>query len=168
LWWITISTDRTREIAEKYGARVILRRAGMSMARRINDHMPNHIIEITLKAKIAVLGTAYKKNVNDSRLSPAQPIIKTLLKLGLKTVVYDHICEESFGAEKAENLDDAIKNADCILILTDHTEFENLRLDEIKQNMNPNPIIVDARRIIDKEEATELGFRYYGLGNKFP
>jgi len=34
--------------------------------------------------------------------------------------------------------------------------------------MNPNPIIVDARRIIDKKEATELGFRYYGLGNKFP
>jgi len=151
----------------------------ITTARRINDHMPNHIIEITLKAleeagkniktaKIAVLGTAYKKNVNDSRLSPAQPIIKTLLKLGLKTVVYDHICEESFGAEKAENLDHAIKNADCILILTDHTEFENLRLDKIKQNMNPNPIIVDARRIIDKEEATELGFRYYGLGNKSP
>jgi len=36
---------------------------------------------------------------------PKQPIIKTLLKLGLKTVVYDHICEESFGAENADYLE---------------------------------------------------------------
>jgi len=114
------------------------------------------------------MGTAYKKNVDDSRLSPAHPIIKTLLKLGLKTVAYDPKCEESFGAEKAESLDAAVKKADCILILTDHKEFEHLRLYETRQNMNPNPIIVDTRRIINKEEATKLGFKYYGLGSKSP
>jgi UDP-N-acetyl-D-mannosaminuronic acid dehydrogenase len=151
----------------------------IATARKINDYMPNHIIETTLKAlektgkniktaKIAVLGTAYKNNVDDSRLSPAQPIIKTLLKLGLKTVAYDPKCEESFGAEKAESLDAAVKKADCILILTDHKEFEHLRLYETRQNMNPNPIIVDTRRIINKEEATKLGFKYYGLGSRSP
>jgi len=148
-------------------------------ARKINDYMPNHIIKITLKAlektgkniktaKIAVLGTAYKGNVDDPRLSPARPIIKTLLNLGLKTVAYDPKCEESFGAEKAESLNDAIKKADCILILTDHKEFEHLKLSEIRQYMNPNPIIIDARRIIDKEEAIKLGFEYYGLGKQSP
>ena len=151
----------------------------IATARKINDYMSNHIIETALKAleradkkietaKIAVLGTAYKKNVDDSRLSPAQPIIKTLLKLGLKTVAYDPRCKESFGAEKAKSLDVAVKKADCLLILTDHKEFEHLRLNEIRQNMKQNPIIVDARRIIDKEEAAKLGFRYYGLGNKSP
>jgi UDP-N-acetyl-D-mannosaminuronic acid dehydrogenase len=149
----------------------------ITTARKINDYMPRHIIETTLKvlektsrniktAKIVVLGTAYKGNVDDPRLSPAQPIIKTLLKLGLKTVAYDPKCEESFGAEKAESLDAAVKKADCILILTDHKEFEHLRLYETRQNMNPNPIIVDTRRIINKEEATKLGFKYYGLGSK--
>ena len=151
----------------------------IATSRKINDYMPSHIIETILTAlekagkniktaKIAVLGTAYKKNVDDSRLSPAQPIIKTLLKLGLKTVAYDPKCEESFGAEKAESLDAAAKKADCILILTDHKKFKHLRLNEIRQNMNPNPIIVDTSRVIDKDEATKLGFKYYGLGNKSP
>jgi hypothetical protein len=34
--------------------------------------------------------------------------------------------------------------------------------------MNPNPIIIDARRIIDEEEAAKLGFKYYGLGKQSP
>jgi UDP-N-acetyl-D-mannosaminuronate dehydrogenase len=51
-------------------------------ARRINDNMPDHVVEMTLLAlkdirnvKVAILDTAYKADAADSRLSPAEPII---------------------------------------------------------------------------------------------
>ena len=75
--------------------------------------MPKHIVKMTLQglrdigkniknSKIAILGTAYKANVDDSRLSPSKPIIQKLLDLDAKVVAYDPYCSESFNAEKAE------------------------------------------------------------------
>jgi UDP-N-acetyl-D-mannosaminuronic acid dehydrogenase len=151
----------------------------ITAARKINDNMPNHIVAKTLEmlekagknvknAKITVLGTAYKKDIADSRQSPSQPIIQKLLESGAKIVTYDPHCRESFGAEKANSLKEAVRNSDCILILTDHTEFkQQLNLGEMREIMNPNPIIVDARAIVNFEEATKLGFKYYGLGRNF-
>jgi len=144
-------------------------------ARRINDHMPRHVVEITIQAlnnigknfdgcKIVVLGTAYKADVDDSRLSPSKPIIQHLLSLGAKVVAYDPHCQESFGAEKAESLQEAIKNADCIVIATDHTEFKKMDLLKLKEYMKENPVIVDGRRIIDPAKAKNVGFKYYGVG----
>jgi UDP-N-acetyl-D-glucosamine dehydrogenase len=71
-------------------------------------------MELTLKAlkdsgkkiensQITVLGSAYKADIDDPRLSPSEPIIKELLKLGAKTTVYDPHCNASFGAKKKQN-----------------------------------------------------------------
>ena len=148
-------------------------------ARKINDYMPKHTAKITLRAlksigkniensKIAVLGTAYKGNVDDSRQSPSKPIIKELKSLGAEVIVYDPYCKETFGAKKANTLQEALKDADCMITLTDHTEFKNLNLKEIKASMNDKPAIIDGRRITDPHKAKNTGFIYYsiGFGNK--
>jgi UDP-N-acetyl-D-mannosaminuronic acid dehydrogenase len=147
----------------------------INTARRINDHMPKHIVKLILEAlektgknvrnsRIAVLGTAYKGNVDDPRLSPSKPIIHKLIKLGAKTTVYDPHCNESFEAKKAKSLHDAIKDADCLAIITDHTEFKNLNFQKVKELMNEKPAIIDGKRIIDPDKAEKLGFTYYGIG----
>jgi len=147
----------------------------VKMARRINDYMPKHIVKMTLQAlnsvskkinkcKIAVLGTAYKADVDDPRLSPSKSIVQQLLNLGAKVVAYDSYCQESFGAEKAESLQEAVRNADCIVIVTDHTEFRKMDLLKLKEFMRENPVIVDGRRIIDPAKAKNAGFKYYGIG----
>ena len=154
------------------------RRNIVRVARRINDGMPDHIVKMTLQAlkdtgkdfrnvKIAVLGTAYKAEVADSRLSPAEPIIRSLLHLGMKVTAYDPYCKETFGAEKAETLQDAVKNSDCIIIVTDHTEFKKIDLQWLKSEVKEVPVIIDARRIIDPNTAESFGFKYYGLGYGF-
>jgi len=147
----------------------------INAARRINDYMPKHIVKLILEAlkktgknirnsRIAIFGTAYKGNVDDSKLSPSKPIIHELIKLGAKTTVYDPHCNESFEAKKAKSLHDAIKDADCLAIITDHTEFKNLNLKKIKALMNEKPAIIDGRRIINPHIAEKLGFTYYGIG----
>jgi len=144
-------------------------------ARQINDHMPKHIVKLILRAlkragkdieggRIAILGTAYKGDVDDSRLSPSESIIHELMRLGAEATVYDPHCNESFGAKRASSLREAIKDTDCLAIITDHTDFKNLNLQEIKASMNNKPVIIDGRRIINPREAENLGFIYYGVG----
>jgi len=144
-------------------------------ARQINDYMPKHIINLTLQAlkkagkeigdsKIAILGTAYKANVDDSRLSPSEPIIHGLIRLGSKVAVYDPHCNETFGAKKTTSLGEVVKGADCLAIITDHAEFRNLNLQGIKALMNKKPIIIDARRIVNHHKAKNLGYIYDGVG----
>jgi UDP-N-acetyl-D-mannosaminuronic acid dehydrogenase len=144
-------------------------------ARKSNDYMPKHIVSLiqqTLEnagkdienSKIAILGTAYKNDVDDSRLSPSKPIIHELMRLGAEVTAYDPHCSESFEAKKASSLYEALKGADCLVVVTDHTEFKNLNLREIKTLMNKKPTIADGRRIINPHESEDLGFIYYGVG----
>jgi len=144
-------------------------------ARKINDNMPKHIVKLTLQAlkntgkdvkssKIAILGTAYKANVDDSRFSPSESIIQKLKTLGAETIAYDPHCTSTFGAKKATSLHESVKDADCLIIATDHNEFKNLNLTEIKQSMRSKPTIVDGKRIINPNEAEKHGFTYYGVG----
>lgn len=148
-------------------------------ARQINDSMPKHIIKLILQAlrktgkdfkssRIAILGTAYKADVDDSRLSPSKPIIHELILSGVEATVYDPHCNESFGAKKVSSLHEAVKGADCLVILTDHTAFKNLNLQKIKTLMNDKPAIIDGRRIINPQEAGNLGFIYCGVGSTNP
>ena len=144
-------------------------------ARKLNDYMSEHIIQIIKNAlnfvekdistsKIAILGTAYKRDTDDSRLSPAYPIIAKLLDLGAQVNVYDSWCKESFGAKRKDSLKEAVEGADCLVTITDHTEFIDMNLEEIKLLMNCKPIIVDGRRIINPKDAKTLGFFYHGIG----
>lgn len=147
----------------------------ITTARKINDNMPKHIMQLTLKAlkntgkdvknsKIVILGTAYKADVDDPRLSPSEPLIQQLISLGAETVVYDPHCTATFGAKKAKSLPEAVKDADCLILMTDHTALKNLKLSEIKTQMNPKPAIIEGKRIINPQEATKHGFTYLGIG----
>lgn len=147
----------------------------MKPSRELNDYMSRHMVELVLKAlkkaekdvrnsKIAVLGTAYKADVDDATNSPAKRIVHELMNLGAEVVVYDPYCEESFGAEKSKDLTEAIKMADCVVVVTDHKAFKQLKLEKIKSLIKKNSAIVDGRRIIEPEEAKRSGLIYFGIG----
>jgi len=146
----------------------------IELARKINEYMPKHTVEIVEKAlkedglsiedaKITILGAAYKGGVDDARESPAKYIVKELLGKGARVVVYDPYTNESFGAERTDTQEDAIKDADAIVIVTDHPEFRNLNLENIAKLVR-HKIIVDGRRVIEPYQAIKYGFRYYGIG----
>ena len=148
----------------------------ITISRSINDQMPEHVVTLVLRAlmnvgkdpaksRISILGTTYKKDTDDSRNSPSEPIIRSLLDLKSQVVVFDPCCvNESFGAKQAQSLFEAITGSDCIVIVTDHSEFMNMDLQKIKPLMKNKPIIVDSRRIIDPDYAEKTGFYYYGIG----
>jgi len=147
----------------------------MSASRRLNDYMPKHTAKLAVDAlrkvgksvencKIAIFGTAYKGEVNDARNSPAEEIIRKLISLRARVVVYDPYCAESFGAKKTKDIMGAVRGADCIIVTNDHKAFRELELPRIKALMNETPIIVDGRRMINPKEAKMEGFIYIAIG----
>jgi UDP-N-acetyl-D-mannosaminuronic acid dehydrogenase len=143
-------------------------------ARRINDYMPTHTVNIVEKAladaglsvrwaKIAVLGAAYKGGVDDTRESPAKYVVQMLLEKGADVVVYDPYTPETFGARPAKTLEEAAKDADALVIVTDHPEFKKLDLVTLAALMR-HRIIIDGRKAVEPHAAAAHGFTYYGVG----
>ena len=147
----------------------------ITYSRKINDHMPNHVVKLLLSAlnkinkkiknaTVLVLGTTYKANVSDTRLSPSKEIISQLIKNGANVLVFDPLTSETFGGTKLTQIFESDLIYDAIVILTDHEEFKKLNLRKIKDSMNNDPIIVDTKRIFNKNEVEELGIRYVAVG----
>ena len=120
-------------------------------AGKINSQMPSWIIKKTLREKkiknALIVGVAYKKDLDDTRESPAIEFIKILQKRKIFVNYYDPIVKEL----KSRNLDDKLKsvklnkktisNYDCVFITTDHSKI-NYEL--IKKNAN---LIIDTRNV---------------------
>jgi len=114
---------------------------------------------------IAVLGLAFKPGTDDMRESPSIPIIRELVNLGAKVTAFDPIANEAAkkvfsGVEMkfCASTDDAIRDADAILLVTRWDEFQSLP--EKIGRMSEKPLLVDGRRMIDKRSVS----RYAGIG----
>ncbi|WXG40367.1 MAG: UDP-glucose/GDP-mannose dehydrogenase family protein [Candidatus Freyarchaeum deiterrae] len=144
----------------------------------VNRKQPLKLIELAkellgnLKGKnIAVLGLSFKPNTDDMREAPSLKIIPALIGEKADVTVYDP--EAVMNAKKifgekikyASNALDALKGADCLMIVTEWDEFKNLPLAEVKGLMR-TPFIVDGRRILNPEAAKKEGFKYKGIGWK--
>lgn len=119
--------------------------------------------------KIAVLGLAFKDGTDDCRESPAMEIIGNLLEVNANITAYDPKAMETSKLligdkiKYAENMYDALKDADVLAILTEWQEFKTLDLQKAA-NLMCHKQIVDCRNLINANEAKENGFKYMGIG----
>ena len=115
-------------------------------------------------SKITILGLAYKKNIHDVRLSSTFPIVE---KLKENNSIFE-VCDPLIDNFKSPSftltsLSEAFENSNAILLVTDHDEFLNLDLGQIKNKMK-TPIIIDGRNFFDEKNITSLGFSYRAIG----
>jgi UDP-N-acetyl-D-glucosamine dehydrogenase len=94
-------------------------------------------------ASILVLGVAYKRGVGDTRESPALEIVERLEARGAQVSFSDpyvpRIALKGRILEAVAATDDAIAGADCVLILTDHPEFDYQKV------VTTGKLVVDTR-----------------------
>lgn len=106
------------------------------------------------------------------RMSPAITIINFLLEFGAKVQAYDpkgfEQAKQIWGDKitYAKNSYDALKNADCMLLLTEWNEFRRPDFDKIKELLK-EPVIFDGRNQYDGERLKQRGFEYHCVGKKF-
>ena len=146
--------------------------------RKINENMPERVIELTSDAfkeckksignsEILILGVSYKPDVKDIQLSPAEHIIRKLQDLGANIHIYDPYFSSSqvFGITSEDNIEDIISKVDAVIIVTGHDEFKKLQIHTFTKMQHP--ILIDTRGIIDPSIAKQekLIFRGLGRGN---
>ncbi|MFW6130786.1 MAG: UDP binding domain-containing protein, partial [Atribacterota bacterium] len=134
----------------------------------INDFMPNFVLSMTRemvegisKPQITIFGVAYKGNVDDTRETPAMKIIKLAENEGIEIKCYDPHVEE-FEYE-LYSLEKAVKDSDCIVVVTDHKDFSKVKPESIKNKMRTKNIL-DTRNIIEEDRWKRAGFKVKTLG----
>jgi UDP-N-acetyl-D-glucosamine dehydrogenase len=112
----------------------------------IVDKVQNALNELSKPVKgsyIHVLGVAYKKNIDDVRESPALDIIHLLERRGAKLSYSDpHVSHLRFDGFELCSDEAALKKADCVVIVTDHSGFD------YKGLVDYAPLIVDTRNAL--------------------
>jgi len=126
----------------------------IKMAREVNDNKPEFVIDkIVRKADrfknpcIACFGLAFKADIDDLRESPAMEIVRRLVEknIGAVVVVEPNVkalpaqFDQSDHVEKL-GIDEALKTADIVVGLVDHSEFKDICNEKLKDK-----IVIDTR-----------------------
>ncbi len=132
---------------------------------KINNHYQGDLRNKT----VAVWGLSFKPQTDDMREAPSIVIIKKLLESGSIVNVYDPVAKDEarkYFSDSVSYFDDqyeALKDADCLALITEWPEFRFPRFETIK-NMLKAPVIFDGRNIYDRKEMNRNGFTYYCIG----
>ena len=117
---------------------------------------------------VAVLGLTFKPNTDDTRDSPAIPLITALHDLGATVRGYDPAGMEQAkpqlpAVDYCKSAYGAAEGADAVVIATEWEQFRALDLGRLKRMMR-RPVIVDLRNIYRPDEMKRAKFRYVGVG----
>jgi UDP-N-acetyl-D-glucosamine dehydrogenase len=137
----------------------------IGLAEEVNSRMPDHVVQLVSDglndirkamngSRILLLGVAYKKDIDDVRESPALSIIDRLRAKGadvhyhdpfVKDIRFDAAHTEGGGKPLASEAltDEALSAADCVVIVTDHSEIDYGRVCQLA------PLIVDTRNALN-------------------
>jgi len=126
----------------------------IALADEINRAMPAYVVDATVEAlngrrrclngaRIMALGVAYKRGVGDIRESPALEILKRLRDKGADVSYADprvpSIVLDGTPLKSIAPTAEALAAADCVLILTDHPEFDYRQVVELAS------LVIDTR-----------------------
>lgn len=115
----------------------------IDLASEVNTEMPRYWVQKVQDAlndagravkgsRVLVLGVAYKRDVDDVRESPALDIMHLLYEKGAQVTYHDpHVPEvqiEGVRLRCEPDLDAALRAADCVIIVTDHSAYDWQRI----------------------------------------
>jgi UDPglucose 6-dehydrogenase len=143
----------------------------------INEYQRELLVTKALKRfgglkgrKIAMLGLAFKPDTDDMREAPSIPIARALTKYGAEVVAYDPVATENARKiigdtiKYAGSIDEAVYEADAVLIVTEWKEVKNIDVAEMIGKMK-EPIIFDGRNCFTEESIRACrAVEYYPIG----
>ena len=131
----------------------------IELAAELNEDMPFYVKDLILKeianlpvpakdAKILILGTTFKRDVEDARNSPAIKIIELLHKEGLKNVNFNDPFMKNIRLDdkifRCQPLSEKLlRESDVVVIVTDHTSYDY------------EWVVAYSKKVIDTRNATK-------------
>lgn len=145
----------------------------IQLARMTNNSMPAYTVSVLQDllnqrgypingTRIALLGVAYKRNVDDAREPPFFELHKLLLSKGALLKVFD----SWFRSENTvDSLERALEQVKAVVIVTEHSDI--LR---VLQSMNFSEmgieVIVDGRNCLNRDMMQTQNILYRGIGRR--
>jgi UDP-N-acetyl-D-mannosaminuronic acid dehydrogenase len=145
----------------------------LHQARLINDGQPERLLaaarETGLAAgeKVAILGAAYRGNIDDARDTPTEKLIDALAEAGLQWATHDpHVTHMHMHSKRDPNLTDdlaaAVRGASAVFVMTDHDAYKGLKPLSFG---GPLPrLVVDGRRLVDADAFLAAGVSVIRVG----
>jgi nucleotide sugar dehydrogenase len=144
----------------------------LSLACKTNHDMPKYTVSLleeglqtinkTIKdSRVAVLGLAYKANIDDIRESPSFEILNELKQKGANVKCFDPFVKD--GTCEL-TLTSALSGSDAAIIATNHKQFLNLNPSIFKEQ--GIRIIIDGRNCLDAKIFGRSGLYYRGIGRQ--
>jgi len=119
-------------------------------------------IELPIKgANVAVLGVAYKRNVDDPRESPFYEIRDILIEKGALISVYDSWIANENTHDSVESV---MKDCVALVLVTDHSDIVNELLSLIFETKSVR-IVIDGRNALDPQKLPQ-SIIYRGIGKR--
>lgn len=146
-------------------------------ARQVNDAQPGFVVQLIERAlhsaglpgihgaKIAILGLAYKPDVDDVRESPAIEVCRQLAAKGAQVRAFEPYKRDVRveGTRAAESIEEAVMEADLIALLVGHKPLRELDPIKVKGLMGRS-LALDAVNGWPEELWRGAGFHLYRLG----
>lgn len=152
--WFIVEKDETAKI--------------IKLARQTNDSMPEHVMERIQKLcpegheKVAILGLTYKPNIDDMRESPLVDLVKEL-KGHTSYTLAQHDPYAPQNGELVEDVYEAVKDADLLVLGVHHDAFKDLDFDKIAGLMKQKKVF-DTRNFFNEAALKAKGFEVTILG----
>jgi UDPglucose 6-dehydrogenase len=143
--------------------------ANLAQIEFFKSLVSRHFKDGLVGRRLAVWGVAYKAGTDDTRMSPALPVLRWLVAEGASVVVHD---PEAAGKAKAQldasvdwcdEMYSTLAGADALLVLTDWQEFRNPDWARVRARLN-QPVVIDGRNLYSLVDLREAGFVYYSVG----
>jgi UDP-N-acetyl-D-glucosamine dehydrogenase len=130
----------------------------IDLAAEVNESMPYHVVDLIMQglsqrgrgiksSRLAVLGVAFKRDIDDPRNSPAERVIELLLQRGAQVQYHDAyvpqytLGPDAFCREKttltSTPLDEVLAGCDGVVIVTGHRHVD------YQQVIERAPLVVD-------------------------
>ncbi|SEQ54524.1 nucleotide sugar dehydrogenase [Natrinema salaciae] len=146
-------------------------------SRAVNESMPNHVAELTIKAlnqchktlresRVLVLGLAYKADVGDIRSSKVADVVDHLREFGIDVAGYDPHAEadavrNAFDIDVQDSL--TFDGFDAVLLTTGHSAFEEFDLDDVAAALDDDAALVDVVGAFESDDADDADLVYRSL-----
>ncbi len=118
---------------------------------------------------VAVLGLTFKPETDDMRDAPALSILPALIEKGATINAHDPEGMKEAAGLLPEGInycsspDEALQDADAVVLMTEWNAYRGLDLDKVKTLMKGN-VFVDLRNVYEPEQMQTAGFQYHCVG----
>lgn len=160
-------------IAEKFGCDFSLLKEVEKVNARRADRVVNKLkkeLWVLPGKTVAIWGLAFKPDTDDIRFAPGFPILRRLIADRVNIRAYDPQAMEKAKQELpnityCDDIYDAAKGADAILLLTEWKEFRDPDWERLRATVR-RPLLLDGRNVYDANGVAQHGFEYISIGRK--